>query len=228
MNCKLYELQEVDNLLAKLIRDRSKLDDGAALRSERDTLGKARDAKKDRLKVLNAARNDKEFELKTAEEKLVRQQQRLMNATSSHEVTSLERDIKALGHARGELDEAILTLMDEAETCGIRLAELEKEYQAKAAETVEAEKTFAGQTTRLENHLAATRTKRAQAAAQIDASDLEMYERFAKAHQGLAVAHSDKGNCSGCGMALTPFNLREAKAQEWPVCENCGRLLYVE
>ena len=228
MNRKLYELQDVDNLLAKLIRDRNKLDDGGALRSERDTLAKACDAEKARLNSLHASRQDKELELKTAEEKLARQQQRLMNATSSHEVTSLERDIKALGHARGDLDEAILMLMDEAESCGLRLAELEQQFEAKAAETREAEKTFAGQVTRFENHLAATKTQRAQVVAQIEPADLEMYTRFAKAHQGLAVAHSDKGNCSGCGMALTPYNLREAKSQEWPICENCGRLLYVE
>ena len=29
-------------------------------------------------------------------------------------------------------------------------------------------------------------------------------------------------------MAITPYNLREAKSQTWPTCESCGRLLFVE
>ncbi|MBV9868120.1 MAG: hypothetical protein JO316_22420 [Abitibacteriaceae bacterium] len=228
MNRKLFELQEIDNQIAKFMRERSRLDDGSTLRSERDTLQKARDVEQERLNTLNKQRADKELELKATEDKIARQQQRLMNATSAHEVTSLERDIKALSHARGDLDEAILNLMDEAETSAARLAELEKEFQEKSAETTEAEKTFAGQTTRLENQLAVAKAKREQLVPQIEADDLAMYTRIAKAHQGVAVAHPDKGNCSACGMALTSFNLREAKSQEWPTCENCNRLLYVE
>jgi len=31
-----------------------------------------------------------------------------------------------------------------------------------------------------------------------------------------------------CGMMITPYNLKEAKTEEWPQCESCTRLLYVE
>ncbi|MDQ3814993.1 MAG: hypothetical protein M3347_13705, partial [Armatimonadota bacterium] len=91
MNRLLYELQEVDNLIAKLTRERTRLDDGTAARSERDTLRKAVEAEQERLKRLNAERADKELQLKSAEEKLTRQQARLMKATNTHEVNSLQR-----------------------------------------------------------------------------------------------------------------------------------------
>lgn len=228
MNRQLFELQELDNLITRLTRERSSLEDGSTLRSERDTLQKARDVEIEKLNTLNTTRADKEMQLKSAEEKIARQQQRLMNATSAHEVNSLERDIKALTHARGDLDEAILTLMDEADTTASRLVELEKELKEKTIETIKVETAFNADADRLEAQLNALKAKREALAAQIDADDLATYNRFAKAHYGIAVAHPDKGNCSVCGTALTPFILREAKSQEWPQCENCGRLMYVE
>src|ERR1017187_996871 len=106
MNHLLLELQDVDNHIAAVKRERDRLDDGAALRSERETLGEARDDEKSTLNRINHQRAVKEEQLQTAEEKLARQQQRLMTAKSAHEVNSLQRDIEALGRSRGDLDEA--------------------------------------------------------------------------------------------------------------------------
>src|SRR5918997_4681 len=105
MNRLLYELQDIDTSIARLKRERAKLDDGSRLRSERDTLLEARDAEKKRLSALNTERADKELQLQTTEEKITRQQTRLMNAKSAHEVNSLQRDIEGLTRARGDLDE---------------------------------------------------------------------------------------------------------------------------
>jgi len=228
MNRLLHELQEADNLIAKLTRERAKLDDGTAARSERDTLRRAVEAEQERLQSLNATRADKELQLKSAEEKLARQQSRLMNAKSAHEVNSLQRDIAGLNHARGDLDEAILTLMDEGESSAGRLAELEKELAGSNARTAEVESEFAAQVARLDEEMAAVKSRRGAIAAQLDEESLDKYTSFARRFHGVAVAHPEKGYCSACGSALTPFNVREAKGQEWPICETCGRLLFVE
>jgi predicted nucleic acid-binding Zn-ribbon protein len=227
MNRLLFELQEADTLITRLKRERSKLDDGTHARSERDTLQKAHDAERTRLSALNGDRSDKELQLKSTEEKIARQQSRLMTATSSHEVSALERDIKALSNMRGNLDEFILNLMDEIETTSTRLSELENELNQKSDETTAVEKQFATETARFERELAAAQKQRDELVARLDASHLNKYQAVADKHHGVAVAHPEKGNCSACGMTLTPFNLKEAKTQEWPTCENCGRLLFV-
>jgi predicted nucleic acid-binding Zn-ribbon protein len=227
MNRLLFELQEADTLITRLKRERSKLDDGTHARSERDTLQKAYDAEHTRLSALNGERSDKELQLKSAEEKIARQQSRLMTATSSHEVTALQRDIKALGNMRGDLDETILNLMDEIETTSTRLTELEKELKQKADETTGVEKQFSVETARLDRELAAAQKQREELIAKLDANHFNKYQAVADKHHGVAVAHPEKGNCSACGMTLTPFNLKEAKTQEWPTCENCGRLLFI-
>jgi predicted nucleic acid-binding Zn-ribbon protein len=227
MNRLLFELQEADTLITRLKRERSKLDDGTYVRSERDTLQKAYDAERTRLGILNGERSNKELQLKSAEEKIARQQGRLMTATSSHEITALQRDIKALGNMRGDLDEAILNLMDEIEITSTRLTELESELNEKMDEATAVENRFAAETARLERELAAAQKQRDELTTKLDATTLNKYQTVADKHHGVAVAHPEKGNCSACGMTLTPFNLKEAKTQEWPTCENCGRLLFI-
>ncbi len=231
MNRLLWELQEADTHIAALKRERGKLDDGAHARGERDTLRAAHDQERTHLSALNTERTDRELQLKTMEEKLARQQSRLMTASSAHEVTALERDIKGLTARRGELDEAVLTLMDDIEACSHRLTKLESALQQKTAETEAIESHFAAETARLEAAMSAARTQRDDIAARLSEADEESLQKYAASaarFHGVAVAHPDRGNCSACGMALTPFNLREAKTQQWPTCESCGRLLFVE
>lgn len=228
MDRKLFELQEADNTIARLRRERAKLDDASSLRGERDTLQIAVDKETVRLQKMHSDRADKELQLQTAEEKIARQNSRLMSATASHEVTALQRDIAALNRARGDLDEAILILMDEEETGQAHLADLQNQLKAKSAQTNEAEAHFKSETGRIENEIAATQAKREALAQSLDPDALEKYTDIAARHHGVAVAHPEKGNCSACGMTITPFNLKEAKTKAWPECDNCARLLFVE
>ena len=228
MDRKLFDLQEADNTIARLRRERAKLDDASSLRGERDTLQNAVTAETLRLQKMHTERTDKELQLKTAEEKIARQNSRLMSATATHEVTALQRDIEALNRARGDLDEAILILMDEDETGQAHLADLQDQLKNKSAETAGAEAHFKSETERIENEIAATQAKREALSQVMEADALERYNELAAQHQGVAVAHLEKGSCSGCGMTITPFNLKDAKSKEWPECDNCGRLLFVE
>ena len=228
MNPLLFQLQEVDNHLARLKRERGKLDDGARARGEHNTLQLAFDQERTHLSNLNSDRTDRELAQKTTEEKIARQQSRLMNAKSSHEITALERDLKALAVQRSDSDEAILGLMDEVETSSTRLKDLQAQLAAKTDEVAQIEAAFARDTAHLELQMDARRKARELVAAQLSPDELEKYSDVAQKHGGVAVAHPQNGNCSACGMALTPFNLREAKSQTWPTCENCGRLLSLE
>lgn len=228
MNRQLFELQEADNTLAQLRRDRTRLDDGTSARAERDTLQKAVSEERERQQKLHSDRLDRELALKATEEKIARQNGRLMTATTAHEVEALQRDLTGLAKSRGDLDEAILMLMDEQESGAARLGALDAQWKTKikAAEQVEAH--FNLETARIEDELAATQAKREAIVKALEPAHLEKYEALAKRYQGVAVAHPEKGMCSACGMVLTPFNLKEAKTKEWPTCESCNRLLYLE
>ncbi len=227
MNRALLELQEIDNQIAAFTRDKSRLDDGTAARSKRDELAAKLTQTAAQKGKSAAALAGAELELQTAETKIALQQKRVMNASSAHEISALERDIAALNRARGDLDENILTLMDEGETLSGQIADLEvKLGKAKAlVEKIEAD--FASDGARLERSLKAARETRIPAQSALSAAENEKYAAFASKFGGVAVASVLKGNCSACGAAVLQFTLREAKNQQFPTCENCGRLIFV-
>lgn len=227
MNRALYDLQEADNRLTSLHRERNKLDDGTSTRTERDTLQRACAVEAQKLDALQAQRAAKEDELKTTETKIAKQQARLMNVSSAHEISALQRDVTGLNHARSDLDEAVLTLMDETESGARRVSELQAQLAAKQAQLQEVERHFRIESARIEAEMNTAREERSRLAGEIEPAALQKYETVAKRH-GVAVAHIEKGNCSACGMTITPYNLREAKAAQWPTCESCGRLLFIE
>jgi predicted nucleic acid-binding Zn-ribbon protein len=222
----LYELQLVDNHLAKIRRDRSHLDNGELLRAEVSTLQKAIAVEEENLNQLHRARTEKEEELKQREEKLRTQQTRLMNAKSAHEVSSLQRDIDSITKSRGELDEAVLVAMDESESCAAKLDDLRVQLAEKSTQLAGVEAQFATDAARLDDELKAALVERETAAAQLSEDETEHYEASAKRHSGVAVAANEKNNCTACGMMLTPYNLKAAKTEQWPTCESCGRLLF--
>jgi predicted nucleic acid-binding Zn-ribbon protein len=228
MNRALLELQEVDNKLASLGREKAHLDDGTAARAKRDELEKAVAAATQQSHKNLGDRTARELELQTAETKIALQQKRLMNASSAHEITALERDIAALGRARGDLDEAILELMDAGETIAAQLSALQKQLATAKSQVESIESHFALETARLDRSLAATRADRETAAAALSPAELQKFDTFAKKFGGVAVSKVVKGNCSACGAAILPFTLREAKSQDFPTCEGCSRLIFVE
>lgn len=224
----LFELQKIDNAMLRLQREKSKLDDGSALRANVSTLQSAITEQEENLDASNRARISAEGELATRDAKIKTQQTRLMTAKTSHEIASLQRDIEGITKSRGELDEAILVAMDESEITSKKLDELRAQLNATSTQLAEVEANFASETARMNSELKAAAIERNASAAKLDADDLETYAEVAKKHNGVAVAEYQNGNCSVCGMMITPYNLKEAKTEEWPVCESCTRLLYVE
>jgi len=224
----LLELQEIDNHLARLSRERAALDDGSETRASLGTLENALSEQQQKLDELNATRISSEEDLKAREIKLSTQQTRLMNAKSAHEVQSLERDIAALTNARGELDEKVLLLMDEIDQCAAKLDELRAQHQENQTLLSGIESTFATETARIDGEEGQWRAQREEKFAGLSAVEQKKYEDAAARHKGIAVVHNENGSCSACGTALTPFILKSAKTEDWPTCESCRRLLFVE
>lgn len=180
------------------------------------------------MNLLNTNRISLEGDLEARETKLNTQQTRLMNAKSAHEVQSLERDIAALTAARSELDEKVLLLMDEIDQCAAKRDELRAQHQEKENLLNNVESTCVRETVRIDQEITALREQRDTLFASLSSVEQTKYDNAASRHHGIAVAHLHDGACSACGTALTPFNLREAKTEEWPTCESCRRFLYIK
>ena len=74
--------------------------------------------------------------------------------------------------------------------------------------------------------LATLDTRRADAAAQLDAGARSRYERLRVGRAGRAVAGIDQGACGACHRTLPPAALQEARRRERLVtCDGCGRFV---
>lgn len=228
MNRILLQLQEIDSHLAQWARERAKLDDGTQARAKRDALNAELGNARAEMAANQTLRSQKETDLKTTEDKIARQQKRVMTVSSTNEISALERDIGGLNGARGDLDEAILELMDAGETLDARVATLEKSFVDAQAEVARVEADFKRDVARLNTLSAAKRAERPAIESQLSPAEIARYNEAFKRFGGVAIATIVKGNCSACGTTILPFTLREAKNQEFPKCEGCNRLIFIE
>ena len=227
MNPLLNKLQNLDSKIAQCERELDRLDDGSDARAEFENCRQTLEAHNAAMKEITTRRIGLEDESATVESKIALQQKRLMNAKNAHEVTSLQRDIQALNHRRGELDEAVLLAMDEGETQENTLRETRAQVEAAQQTARQIAGRFKIETERFENESEAAQSERDEVWAQLDEISQQKYAQYAERFHGLGVAHLEDGNCSACGTALTPYNLRAAKSETWPTCENCNRLLFI-
>src|SRR5438128_9464229 len=139
---ELWNLQQIDTEIYRLKRERSRLDDGAALRQSFEAAARAVEGLETRLRKLRVDLADAELELKRIEGKKADFERRLYEGktTNPKELTAMEQEISMLGRQRGRLDESILTLMDRIETTTAELAgatlsrdEAEKRWQEQDA-----------------------------------------------------------------------------------------------
>ena len=228
MNRALLDLQLLDSAIQDATREKARLDDGSAARATLAGLETGLAQTRQAAATVAATRARAEGELEVAETKIERQKKRVMTVSSAHEISALERDIEGLSRMRGELDETILIAMDEGETLATKIDSEEQQVAAARADAEKIEAEFRARTEFLDKRVASKKAERAPVIAKLSAEDRAHYAEGYKRHGGVAVAHVEKGSCSACGAEILPFTLREAKTQEFPTCEGCGRLLWVE
>ena len=228
MNRALLDLQLLDSAIADAARAKARLDTGKTARQTLGELEAKLEQSRQQAETIAQTRSKAEADLQTTETKIERQKQRMMTVSSAHEISALERDIAGLSRMRGELDETILTAMDQGETLSGELARQTKAVAAARLQAQDIEAHCAAESARLDKIVAQKKAARPAVIEQLSADDKTRYAEGYKQHGGVAVASIEGGNCSACGAEILPFTRQEAKTEEFPTCEGCGRLLWVE
>ena len=225
----LYELQEADSAIDKIIQLRGELpEEVEALETEISDL-KAKSAQLTAL-IDQFNRNIAEAKLSIAEhEGTIEKYQRQLEAISnSREYDSLNKEIENQELLR-QIDEKKIT--DTRFEIAARKDDLDKlkdlitmrtdDLKAKKQELV----TIVESTSQEEARL---RERREACAALIDARTMSAYERIRQSvYNHLAVVSVYNGNsCGGCFNTITPQRLVEvASNRKLIICEHCGRII---
>jgi predicted nucleic acid-binding Zn-ribbon protein len=230
-HAELAALQELDTQIDRLKRERARLDDGSALRRQRDARSEACRRGEERLHGLTANLHDSELELKTVEAKKKEFERRLYEGkvTNPKELQAMEMEIEMLGRQRGRLDEAILNLMEESETAGTELDTAKKALAAAEAAWTSADATFRSEAARLDAALRDLAARRQQAAAAIEPATLRRYDEIRARSGNPAVVRIEDKACGGCHTSIgTMIRRRLEEGTAYVFCENCNRFLLPE
>jgi uncharacterized protein len=183
---------------------------------------------KDKLAGIEKTLRKSEQDLAVEQEKIKRSEKRLLGIKNQKEFNALSREVKLGKKVVGEIEDAILGFM--AETEGLKKSLERKETDYRALENslltkkAEAESVTDGAKEALVD-LVAQKEKIAES---IEREFLRKYETVKKA-RGTGIVELENGTCTGCHMAIPPqLNIRVLKQEEFILCPNCHRILYVK
>jgi predicted nucleic acid-binding Zn-ribbon protein len=147
---------------------------------------------------------------------------------SPKELESLQHEIASLAKRQGDLEDAVLEIMERRESTQSRIAELTAERDQIAAELERTQASLDAATAEIDNESATLGGERATLAGGLPGELVTLYEKVRAASHGVGAAALRRGRCEGCQMELstTDLNAIRAKADDEIVrCEECRRIL---
>ena len=225
----LYDLQNADNAIEKLIQLRGELPSEVA---ELEKEVAACNGKIAELEQIIAQYNDNiasmNEDIVSLDGEMSKYQSQLENISNSREFDSINKELENLGILR-KIDEkkigesrdaiadakaAIQRVNDKLDVLGIDLEAKQEELAKIVESTAKEEKVLV--------------KKREELAAKLDERTLSAYDRIrASVHNHLAVVTVFNGDsCGGCFNSVTPQRLIDiASGKKLVICEHCGRII---
>ena len=195
----------------------------ARLTASRDAVAAATQAVAD----TQAARRTHDKDLITAQQRLSKYKEQLMEVKTNVEYHAMQHQIEAVIAEVSKVEEQILVNMLEADEVNARVkateATLKSDEAGLAKERARIQSEVAAQTQILNE----SEKERGTIVPELDRGQLDLFERVFKGRQGIAVAQAVKGLCSVCHVRLRPQVYNTILKNEAIVqCDHCQRILY--
>jgi len=228
---RLYRLQTLDQerdaLKANLVQVKGVLGSRRVLEEAEASNRRARE-------MAAAARTQlksKELELESLTSKLrnIEEQMYGGRVRNPKELAGLEQEAAHLKKAQGELEEAVLLLMEEAEARGREEAQTTRALEAVSAAWQKEQMAITEEHAALVARLTALTEQIDALRVEIEPDDLAIYDGLRRRPGARAVAHLVEGACEHCGVSLSSgLAQRVGRGQEALTCPECGVILFAE
>ncbi len=225
---RLIDLQQVDLRLQELTRQIQLFPEQRAqteqqLTDARHAIEAARQRHADSL----TERKKLELDVQQLEEKISKHKAQLMEVKSNDAYRALQQEIEQDEQRRAGAEDRELEAMLAAD-------EQEKEVKAAEAQLKQAEQRVAAELKRLDTEQRTREQEAAELSARRDAlrpqvseDSLDVYDRIAGAHGGIALAEVREEICQVCLIHIRPQTFAEVKRNDYMCyCESCRRILY--
>jgi len=224
----LIRLQELDTQIDLFREKRERLPH--AIEEAKLPIEKAKaeyEKAKTAYESLSHQKRDKERDLTSQEEKLTKLNTRTTEIKTNKEYQAHLTEIEAAKQEKGNLEEALLVLMDQAD-------QSKKEMDLKQKSVSQEETRFQQERQRMEAEMVTAEEtlkqleqKSKSATTKIEKKLLLEYQQLRTTRKGLAVVAVKEGACLGCQLAVPPQLFADVRKNEKILaCSHCHRFLY--
>ena len=173
-------------------------------------------------------KREKDIELSENTEQLSRFRERQRNVKTNAEYQAVLREIDQAKKLNKQIEEQILTLMEEIEAEQTRLSQAETNFASKKEKAEEEKMALLAGKEKVEERLKKALTEREKELDAIDSKISRLYETLRTKLGGTALASVNNGTCTGCHMQIPPQLINDAmKLERIYQCPHCHRILIV-
>ncbi len=187
--------------------------DSGALRSEWE--------KKDKL------RRDKEKELQDQGRKTAEKRMKMAQIKNIKEMQAIQREIDQIKQGNTQLEEELISVLEELEAEGNTLKEKEQELKTIEEEWQGKRQEVETQLAELDQAVTEASKTRGETASRLNGDLIGRYEMIFARRGGVAVVMASGGICQGCHMNIPPQLWNEIiRSDKLILCPSCTRILY--
>jgi predicted nucleic acid-binding Zn-ribbon protein len=189
--------------------------DGGTLRAEWE--------KKDKL------RRDKEKELQDEGRKAAEKRMKMAQIKNIKEMQALQREIDLIKQGNSQLEDELISVLEELEAEGNILKEKEDGLKAMEEEWRGKRQEAEAQLAELDRAVTEASKTRGETASQLNGDLIGRYELIFARRGGIAVVMASGGICQGCHMNIPPQLWNEIiRSDQLILCPSCHRILYYQ
>lgn len=195
----------------------------AKLLASQDAVATAKQA----LAESQAARRTHDRDLITAQQRLSKYKEQLMEVKTNTEYHAMQHQIEAASAEVGRVEEQILVNMLQTDEFTAALKTAEATLKGDQGALAKERASITADAADKQRVLAASDEERRALVPEVGRNHADMFERVLKARQGIAVAQTIDGICSICRVRLRPQVYNTILKNDAIVqCDHCQRILY--
>lgn len=181
---------------------------------------------KEELKQTKKQNRSKEKRIDEIDSLLRKHEDEKYRIKSQLEFDALDREIDGLQKEKLKEEDILLELMEREDELVTLLPSLEKEMNEERERLIKEKKDLGLNIKDINQKEEKLKEEREKLTSQISKFHFGQYERLRKIKDGLAVAGTKDGFCSGCSMKISSSIESQVQHGEIVYCENCNRIIY--
>jgi predicted nucleic acid-binding Zn-ribbon protein len=180
----------------------------------------------ERTKALRMQADQKQLQLRSAEQKIVDLQSKRNACKTNREYQTLEEQIAADEMAGRVLEDEILELLERADAAKAEVPQAEQFVAAARERLAEKEAHVASEKSEIDAELVRVGGSLAEAEKELPDDIRSTYDRVVRGKGADGLSPLEGESCGGCFQKITGNMLSEIILGRLVVCRSCGRLLY--